>query len=274
VSCSLVYDAQLSRVRVDADTLCVSGTAAYATVERSPDASSYTLVRGGTDVVVVTGCGFGVPVDDYEFPVNRELTYRVSAYDEDGDLTARYTCEITVDQDDVWLKSVERPFLNLPLDCVLNPTPVRRRARQGVFQIMGRSVPVATTDVRGGVEVTLTTVTGTYAEQVALDYLVAAGDVLYLQTPTTFPLTSMFAVWTDNAEFERPLLNRSCDRDPRRVSLSLVQVQPPDPDVVGTTSTWLTVTLTYATWADVVAAHTDWADLLELVANPSEVIVT
>lgn len=48
----------------------------------------------------------------------------------------------------------------------------------------------------------------------------------------------------------------------------------PGPDVVGETSSWQTVMNTYATWADLLAAHPTWASVMELVADPEDVIVS
>lgn len=271
MSCFLEYDSTLSRVRVDADTLCVSGSATYATVERSTDGSTYTTIRGG-ESVLVTGCGMVLPADDYEFTAGIELTYRVTSYNDGGTARAQYTCTITVEQDQTWLKSVERPFLNRPINCVQNPHPLRRRQRNGVFNVMGRSYPVSTTDVRSGYEFELRFVSSTYSEQLLLDYLFASGDVLYLQPVASFPIGAMF-LEADTITANRPVLNRTCDADYRAYVLSVSQVATPDASIVGTTVTWRTVILAYATWADVIADNASWADLMDLVADPSEVIV-
>lgn len=273
MACSLVYDAVLGRVRVDATGLNVTGTAVTATVERSDDGgSTFAFIRGGTGIPVSGGATL-LTTDDYEYTLGHQLTYRVRGQSSSGAQTASTTCTITVNQSKIWLKSVERPFLNLELDCVLNPSPIDRRSRAGVFDILGRSFPVAVTDVRGGLEVSLRTVTRTYDEQEALDYLLASGDLLYLQTTTTFPLSSMFVAVSSTSDEDRPVRNRDCDVDLRRFTLPLVQIEPLEDDVVGRTFSWYSVTVTYATWSDVIADNATWADLLDQVADPSEVIV-
>lgn len=246
----------------------------YATVDRTVDGFNYTIVRGAAEVGITTGCELERTIDDYEFPVGQLVTYRVRSFaDLDADAPiATTTCQITVNLDQVWLKSVGRPFLNRPLDCVSEGTEVRRRARNQIADVVGRSLPVAVTDLRLGRQVTVRTVTQTTQERQDLDYLLASGDPVFIQTPLAYPIPTMYAVIEDTAE-SRPVKNRSCNNDWRLYELPLVEVAAPGPDVVGTLSTWQTVVNTYATWADVLAAHPTWADLLELVGDGSEVVV-
>lgn len=245
----------------------------HAVVDRTTDGVTYTVVRGATDVgVTVTGCALEHTVDDYEFPVGVPVTYRVRSFTDGDYLGVTTTCQITVNLDQVWFKSIGRPFLNQVMDCVLNPSPVTRRARNGISPIVGRSFPVATTDLRMSREVTVQVVTQTTEQRQDLDLLLASGDPIFVQTPAGHPLPTMYAVIEDTAE-ERPVLNRLCNNDWRLWSLPLVEVAAPGPDVVGSTSTWQTVVSTYATWADVMLAHPSWADLLELIGDGTEVIV-
>lgn len=244
----------------------------YAIVDRTLDGVTYTTVRGASEVGITAGCELERIVDDYEFPVGQPITYRVRVVDEEGTTVFTTTCQIEVDLEQVWLKSIGRPFLNVPVDCVLNPTPIVRPARNGVFDIVGRSFPVAVTDLRGSRRVPLQVVTQTTEEREDLDLLLASGDPIYVQTPLAYPLPTMYAVIGDTAE-ARPVRNRLCNNDWRLWDLPLIEVAAPGPDVVGSTSTWQTVVNTYATWADVLAAHSSWASLLELVGDGSEVIV-
>jgi hypothetical protein len=244
----------------------------YAIVDRTLDGVSYTTVRGASEVGITTGCELERIVDDYEFPVGRPITYRVRVVDEEGTTVFTTTCEIEVDLDQVWLKSIGRPFLNQPIDCVLNATPITRPARNGINDVVNRSFPVAVTDLRGSRRVPLQVVTQTTEQREDLDLLLASGDPIYVQTPLAYPLPTMYAVIEETAE-ARPVRNRLCNNDWRLWSLPLVEVAAPGPDVVGSTSTWQTVINTYATWADVMAAHSSWASLLELVGDGTEVIV-
>lgn len=70
---TLTYDAQLSRVRIDATGL---GSALTAEVERSTDQIRWSTVRGGVDVPVTAGA---IPtVDDFEFTADVLNYYRVT----------------------------------------------------------------------------------------------------------------------------------------------------------------------------------------------------
>lgn len=243
-----------------------------AIVDRTTDGVTYTTVRGASDIGITTGCELERIVDDYEFPVGELTTYRVRGRYEDGTVATTTTCQIEVDLDQVWLKSIGRPFLNRPIDCVLNPTPIVRRARNGINPIVNRSYPVAVTDLRSSREVPLQLVTQTTQERQDLDLLLASGDPVFVQTPLAYPLPTMYAVIGDTAE-ARPVRNRRCDNDWRLWDLPLTEVAAPGPDVVGSTSTWQTVINTYTTWADVMTAHSSWASVLELIGDGSEVIV-
>lgn len=73
MSVALVYDSQLSRVRIDADGM---GTATVAQVERSTNQINWTAVRGGVDVPITSG---EIPtIDDYEFSSDVLNYYRVT----------------------------------------------------------------------------------------------------------------------------------------------------------------------------------------------------
>jgi hypothetical protein len=244
----------------------------HAIVDRTTDGVTYTIVRGATDVGITTGCELERPVDDYEFPVGVLVTYRIRSYTDDEVLGVTTTCQIEVDLDDVWIKSIGRPFLNQILNCVSNPTPIVRRARNNISPIVGRSYPVAVTDLRGSREVTVPVITQTTEQRQDLDLLLASGDPVYIQTPVGHPLPTMYAV-IENTSESRPVRNRLCNNDWRLFELPMVEVAAPGPDVVGSTSTWQTVVNTYATWADVMAANATWADLLDLIGDGSEVLV-
>jgi hypothetical protein len=249
-----------------------TAVADHAVVERSTDGVTYTTVRGATDVGVTTGCELEQFVDDYEFPVGVQVTYRVRGLTSDDVAAGSTTCQITVNLDDVWLKSIGRPFLNQVLHCVSNPTPIVRRARNNISPIVGRSYPVAVTDLRGSREVTVPVITQTTQEREDLDLLLASGDPVFIQTPAGHPLPTMYAVIEDTTE-SRPVRNRLCNNDWRLFELPMVEVAAPGPDVVGSTGTWQTVVNTYATWADVIANNATWADLLNLIGDGSEVLV-
>lgn len=172
----------------------------------------------------------------------------------------------------VWIKSIRNPFLNRAPYCVTNASAIVRRARTALFDVLGRSDPVAVTDLRRSREFSVDVVTRTEVEHKEFNLVLGAGDVMFLHTPDSYPLDSMYVVFGDSSE-GRPLRNRSCDADWRVFTLPATEVVAPDPSVVGSTITWQGVLNVYATWQDVINAKATWFDLLQSVGNPVDVIV-
>jgi len=179
---------------------------------------------------------------------------------------------ITPTLDGVWLKSVARPFLNRKVT-VRDFSEVGRRARGGTFPVVGRSYPVAVTDVRGSREWTLLLSTYTPEDADDLDLLLASGDILLVHVPPgTDRLSAVpggYVVVGDTREVTPPTV----DLRMRVFEVPCTEVAAPGPDVVGAQSTWQTVLNTYPTWQAVMDARASWADLLELVGDPTDVIV-
>lgn len=172
----------------------------------------------------------------------------------------------------VWLKDLTKPFLNRTLGCIPNQSPITRRARNGVFPIVGRTFPIAVSDIRLAREITIEVITQTTQEWEELDLITLTGDTFFIQTPPGNSIPTMYVV-IDNTSLRRPLRNMKCGNDWRVFTFPLIEVAPPSSDLVGSLGTWQTVINTYATWADVMAAHPTWADLLTLVGSPGEVVV-
>lgn len=173
----------------------------------------------------------------------------------------------------VWLKNIARPFLNRMLNCVPNQSPITRRARNGIFPIVGRTFPIAVTDTRLAREVTIEVIMQTTEQWEELDLITLTGDTFFIQTPPGNSLPTMYVAIGDTS-IRRPLRNLpSCGNDWRVFTLPLTEVASPSADLVGSLGTWQTVVNTYATWNDVIAAHPTWSSLLTLVGSPGEVIV-
>lgn len=175
------------------------------------------------------------------------------------------TNSITPTLTQVWLKSLSRPFLNTPVD-VWGTVDVTRRARNGVFDVVGRSAPVAVTDVRGSREFGLRLKTLVAQDAERLDLVFASGDPFFLHAPPGIPVKSMYVVVGD-VEDEQPV------PDTHLFTLPCIEVAAPAADIVGATMTWQTVINTFATWADVMVANATWADVLDGIADPADIIV-
>lgn len=173
----------------------------------------------------------------------------------------------------VWLKSLARPFLNRQVT-VRDFSEVTRPARAGVFEVVGRSYPVAVTDLRSSRRWTLDVSTYSREDADDLDLLVAAGDILLVHVPAAGGRLSAtpggYVTVGDTREVTPPTV----DLQMRVFSLPCTEVAAPGPDVIGATSTCQTVLSTYATCTAVLVAHPTCVSLMELVADPEDVIVS
>lgn len=258
---TLTYDATLSRVRAVGTALTGFITVSF---ERSTDLVSWTTIRGGASVTVA---GDTARVDDYEFAPNVVNYYRMRTR---APFTETVIATITPVLTAVWLKSVARPFLNLTVSLLGQTFSYERPERTGTFAVVGRSLPIAVTDVRGSRQYPIFVRTDTDGASTNLDLLLASGDVLFLHAPPGMVVPAggvHVAAGRVASEYPMP------PDQMRFTRIDLTEVAAPGPDVVGATSTWQTVLNTYATWADVMAANATWANLLELVGSPSEVVV-
>lgn len=270
----LTYADDLSRVRIDqaiAATAPSLPAGATRVVERSADEIHWTTVRGGDEADVDAAA---VTLDDFEFAENSQNTYRIRVL-VDGDLFWTFRDQITVALDVPWLKSISFPFLNRPVD---NSTaePRVRPSRSGVFPVVGRSLAVAVTDVRGGPQYNLTIATATDVDRVAVEAMFAPGDVMLLQVPPTaapgpgaaYPIPGGYYAVGDITEDPRDM-----PWDRRWWLLPLTKVAPPAPSITGATITWRGLGNRYATLADMKAANATWRDVLELQGTPQDVVI-
>jgi hypothetical protein len=166
-----------------------------------------------------------------------------------------------------WLKSPTRPFLNQRVT-VVDPGDYGRTDRNGQSDVVGRTYAIATTDVRSGLSFPLTLLTQTANDAQSMDFLLAAGDVLFLHIRSTKDWAGGYLLV--NAA---PAHRKSPGRLERTFTLQCTQVAPPAPDVNYAIGTWATVLALYPSWAALLAANPTWNDLLALIASPSEVIV-
>lgn len=253
---NLTFDPLLSRVRLTGTALDPAPTALF---ERSKNNLYWTTVRGGSAVTV--DVSDEAKLDDYEFVPGQVNYYRVTA---GSDV---YTASITPAQSGVWLKSITRPFLNRAVS-VVDHSDIVRPARNGVFEVIGRSYPIAVTDVRGSRRWTMTVKADTVSDADALELVFASGDPMYVQTDGTYDIPGGYVVVGD---ITRRRFGRVSER--RWFDLPLTEVAAPGADVVGATSTWETLVAEFGSWNAVLAAFGTWSDVVEYVSDPSVVIV-
>lgn len=256
------YDPVLSRIRLAGTFL---SPAVYVVFDRTVDGVSYTTVRGGSGVTVVSQ---NANADDYEFPPGVPITYRLRGYSALDVLLFTDTAAITQDVAAPWIKVPAAPYLNTEV-AVLDRSEVTRRSRAGVFDIVGRTNPLMVGDVASSRAYTLQVLTESAADESNLDYLFASGEVVFVQAPlaATWLPTGYWAVGDAN---RIPVSKVS---EHRIWSIPLTEVAAPGPEVVGSAYTWASAVAEYATWADLIAGNATWADLLQRTGSPSDVIV-
>jgi hypothetical protein len=169
----------------------------------------------------------------------------------------------------VWFKSIRYPFLNRPLFRILDQGDnIGRPARGGVFDIDGRSTPIAVTDLRGSQAFTLVIQTPDVIAARDMDLLLTSGDIFLIHVPPgPCPVQGGY-VWIDTTSQQRPTTQTRW-----RFVLPCKVVTPPGPDVVGATLTWGTVERLYGSWTALLAANPTWADLLATVGSPDDLVV-
>ena len=223
-------------------------------VERSTNGIIWSTVRGSVNVDLTSGPYI---LDDYEFPPGVPVTYRFH-----GD-----TAQITVNIDRVWLKSLTRPYLNMPVE-IADMGDVQRPSRGGVFDVVGRSYPVLVADMRGSRRFDLVVATMTAEEQGYLDALLTSGDAIFIQTPPGCPLVGGYFAVGDTEQTRRGM-----PWERRWTTLPLVEVAAPDPSIAGATISWQGVVNAFATWGDLMAVESTWSSVLERIGTPSDVVV-
>lgn len=200
------------------------------------------------------------------------VTFTYEAFAVTSPEAALFTGSTVPTLDRVWLKSLARPFLNRPVE-VKDFSDVSRPARGGVFEVVGRSYPVAVTDVRSSRRWTLEVNTYTPDEAQDLDLLLAAGDILLVHVPQNAGRLSAVPGGYVTVGDTRVVTPPTFDLRMRVFELPCVEVAAPGPDVIGSTATCQTVLNTYATCQAVLDAHPTCLDLLELVGDPTDVLV-
>ena len=260
------YDGVLSRIRLAGTVLGASAT--YAVFDRTTDGIVYTTIRGGSAVTVASQ---NAGIDDYEWDPGVATTYRVRSYNASAVLQQTFTTVITQDLTSVWLKVPAAPYLNTPVS-VFDRSEVTRRSRAGVFDIVGRSAPVAVGDVASSLSYTLGLLTATATEKSNLDYLFASGEIVFVQLPSTVDYIpgGYFSV----GDTSRVPFGKGGQVAPlRQWTVPLTEVAAPGPEVIGSAYTWTSVLADYASWSALIADNTTWAVLLNRTGTPSDVLV-
>jgi hypothetical protein len=249
------FDATLSRVRLAGTALTGAATAKF---ERSANGIYWTTVRGGSAVPVSSNTA---NLDDYEFVPGATNYYRVTAG------SNVFPANLVPAQTGVWFKSITRPFLNRSVK-LTSHGDITRPARNGVFDIVGRSYPVAVTDLRLSRRWNMTVKCETVSDADALELVFASGDPIYIQTDGQYDIPGGYVVLGDVTRRRYGTVSQR-----RWFDMGVTEVAAPGPNVVGTTVTWDLLMAAYGSWNAILAAFGTWTAVNEYVASPDVVIV-
>lgn len=270
--------AQLGSVRNPGAAISLNSGAGAATVGANADGSDG--LAGTVDAVkIVDGLG-GAEAANPDFAAEESGT---SSFDDDAGLTWTMQGDaaiVTFETNsitpslagEVWLKSIQYPFLNRALPRVLLRDPsIGRRSRSDEFPASGRSVGVATTDLRLGQQFTVSVMVEDSPLQWArdMDLILASGELFFIHTPSGWPGPGGYVVI---GESEQLPITGAVD-SPQEFTLPCTVIAPPSPLVVGTTLTWGTVERLYGSWEALLAANSTWIDLLDTVGSPEDLVV-
>jgi hypothetical protein len=156
----------------------------------------------------------------------------------------------------VWLKFIVQPALNQQLQ-LIDWGEIARPTRVALYDVMGRTDPVAVTDVHGSRRITVTLRTINNDEAERLDTALSQGRPLFLHVPDNIALPSLYAVAGDY-QASRPSSLTSV----RYWQVALIEVAPPPPSAVAPPTTWQNIIDSYATWQDVIDAFPTWQDVV------------
>lgn len=263
------YDATRSEVVLAASGAAVlPATTASIIIDRFDTAvlTNPDLVRGGTQAATTAST---IALRDREFTPGVLNTYRLRAYNGAGVLLATTTATVTPAPTATWIRSPTRPFLDQTVT-VVEASAVAMPARAGTFEVLGRRLPVALTEVRGSRRYTLTITTATKAERTALELFFSFGDVLLFQPPGDCDLPGPLYASVGDVQVE----NRGAHDSPRRYFvLPVTEVAAPDASIVGATITYAGAASTWASYTALNAATASYAALAAYVAAPADEVV-
>jgi hypothetical protein len=219
-----------------------------------PETTANTGGPFGGDAVTITG---GVAA------ANRAISVQFPAVDFVGQETTNITPTLT----SAWFKVPARPSLNTPVTISWDGS-ITRPSRTGLFDVLGRTAPVAVTDVQGSRRLTLTFITATVEEANDLDRRLSSGEPVFIQAPTPdASVPTLYAVLGDIS------MTRPANTAKRRYfSVPLTEVAAPGATVYSDTYTYADVIADYVSYATVISGVATYSDLIDKISD-NEVVV-
>jgi hypothetical protein len=176
----------------------------------------------------------------------------------------------------VWLKSIEYPLLNVVVD-VVDYTDPSYLDRNGIFLVEGRSLPTGAGELHGGRDHTLIVASDNAADDAHLDLMARVGRHFFIHVPTASVAGREGNLLLPGSMYVlvgRPVKHRLGGvTEYQHLALPLTEVNPPGPDVTGTTLTWDTIRRVYGDWTNTWAAHSAWRSVWDSIGDPEDLYV-
>lgn len=259
---ALSYEPTLSRVQIALSALAVT----TVRIERSTNELYWETVRGGDVLPVTAGAA---SLDDYEFPVALTFYRVLDADNLAGGAIESDSITPTFGDCEIWLKSVRYSMLNQQVT-IADYSELEQPGRAGVFDVSGRSFPIATTDLASAFRFQMIFTTETAAQGRKLGLSLAVDSTFFLHIPPDtnprFPPKSMYVVPTSTS------IARLGVGEMRHTTVQFTEVAAPSPNVVPTTLVWGTVFRLYGSWGQLISANPTWGDLLATVGSPEDLV--
>lgn len=180
---------------------------------------------------------------------------------------AQYADTITPEDTGFWIKNLRRPNQNVKA-VITAYGDITRRARTGVFDIVGRTYPVAVTDVHTGRAITITVRAEDFHASRALADQLGSGEVYLFQAQSDeCPVPTMYAVIGDTREFRTRVRGKY-----RYIDLPLTEVAAPSAGVYPTTVTYGDLPLMFATYGALLAAEPTYSDVMDITASVDVIV--
>ncbi len=256
---SVTWDPRRGRYRISATGLGADVVRVEVS-SRTLGTSRWAPVRGGS--VSVTDGRFARTVDDYEFSAGEGMQYRIQTITTAENIlpvNISQTSVITVGDtlDQVWIKFIVAPHRNAKVS-LIGWGRVTRRSRQAVFGVRNRPDPIVVTDVHQSRVVEIQIMTWSEEEATELDQALALGLPVYLHTPSSVQLASMYASVGDYG-YERS----GGVLSPRNIfTIPLTEVSAPPLSIVGPGLTYLSLLEDFATYEELAAAYATYLEVL------------
>lgn len=221
----------------------------------------YTLIPPSNDGLSINN--FPITITGGAAAISRSGSFFIPAVD----YLSQDTSVITPTLTSAWFKVPSRPSLNTPVTISWDGT-ISRPARTGVFEVLGRTNPIAVTDVQGSRRLTLTLIALNISDANELDQKLSTGDPVFIQAPApNSSVPTLYAVIGDVSQI------RPSNRANRRYfTVPLTEVAAPGSTVYSDTYTYADVALDFVDYSAILPVAATYSDLVDKISN-NEVVV-